>query len=170
MEILYVQSAFKVFRITLQIMITTYIVGIVFYIFADLVLENKLSKIEEGDDRPDTFIETFDLEEHNSPECLLTIFYFMFTTLSTVGLGDLHPRANSERLFVCAILFLGVMIFSYFMGNFVDIIKDIQSLDVNFDDGDQLSKFFGLLKYLNGSIDINQKLKNEIEEFFDYSW
>lgn len=62
MEILYVQSAFKVFRITLQIMITTYIVGIVFYIFADLVLENKLSKIEEGDDRPDTFIETFDLE------------------------------------------------------------------------------------------------------------
>ncbi len=94
----------------------------------------------------------------------------MFTTLSTVGLGDLHPRANAERLFTCAILFLGVMIFSYFMGNFVDIIKSIQNLDVNFDDGDKLSKFFGLMKYLNGTKDIDEKIKYAIEEFFDYSW
>ena len=94
----------------------------------------------------------------------------MFTTLSTVGLGDLHPRANAERLMTCIILFLGVMVFSYIMGNLVDIIKNIKNLDVSFDDGDQLSKFFGLLKYLNGHSEIDQKMKKNLEEFFDHSW
>lgn len=81
--------------------------------------------MQEGDPPPDTFLETFGIKQLDSQNRLLAIFYFMFTTLSTVGLGDLHPRADSERLFTCAILFLGVMIFSYFMGNFVEIIKDI---------------------------------------------
>ena len=98
------------------------------------------------------------------------MIYFMFTTLSTVGLGDLNPRADIERVMTCVVLFLGVMIFSYIMGNLVEIINNIKDLDVSFDDGDQLSKFFGLLKHMNGHIEMDQDLKKNMEEFFDHSW
>lgn len=62
------------------------------------------------------------------------------------------------------------MVFSYIMGNLVEIIKKIEKLNVSFDDGDKLSKFFGLLKYLNGQSDIDEDLKRSLEEFFDHSW
>ena len=60
--------------------------------------------------------------------------------------------------------------FSYIMGNLVEIIKKIEKLNVSFDDGDKLSKFLGLLKYLNGLSDIDEELKRSLEEFFDHSW
>ena len=40
----------------------------------------------------------------------------MFTSLSTVGFGDYHPRSDLERLLCSAILIFGVSIFSYVMG------------------------------------------------------
>ena len=42
--------------------------------------------------------------------------YFTFTTLSTVGFGDYHPRSDIERIVGAVILFFGVAIFSIFMG------------------------------------------------------
>ena len=36
------------------------------------------------------------------------------------------------------------------------------------DHGDDLSKFFGLIKNFNMGLDLKQSLKIEIEEFFDY--
>jgi hypothetical protein len=51
--------------------------------------------------------------------------YFAFTSLSTVGFGDFNPRSNVERLFTSVVLLLGVSVFSYIMGNFIEIIDDI---------------------------------------------
>tara|TARA_B110001450_G_C17380459_1_gene383465 strand:- start:452 stop:586 length:135 start_codon:yes stop_codon:yes gene_type:complete len=42
--------------------------------------------------------------------------YFTFTSLSTVGFGDLNPRSNSERILTAVILLFGVAIFSYILG------------------------------------------------------
>ena len=67
------------------------------YIFYDLVLEWEINEIEDGD-TPDTFIMMNDLLQRSPRERLVVMSYFMFTTLSTVGLGDLHPRANAERI------------------------------------------------------------------------
>ena len=50
-------------------------------------------------------------------DCLM-MMYFAFTTLSTIGFGDFHPRSDSERLVVALIFLFGVAIFSYVMGNF----------------------------------------------------
>ena len=42
--------------------------------------------------------------------------------MSTVGFGDYHPRSNVERAVGAAILFIGVAVFSYIMGNFSEIL------------------------------------------------
>ena len=68
--------------------------------------------------------------------------YYSFTSLSTVGFGDYHPRSNAERLVTSMILLLGVSMFSYILGNFVEILGTLQELNKDLDEGDELSKFF----------------------------
>ena len=48
--------------------------------------------------------------------------YYAFTSLSTVGFGDYHPRSDEERVLCAFILLFGVAIFSYIMGNFIEMI------------------------------------------------
>ena len=54
----------------------------------------------------------------------LIMMYFVFTSLSTVGFGDYHPRGNTERLICCFYLVFGVATFSYIMGNFIEILNN----------------------------------------------
>lgn len=65
---------------------------------------------------------------------------------------------------------VGVAIFSYIMGNFIEILISIQDLNADFDDGENLSKWFGLIKRFNSSRSISLDLKQKIEEYFDYRW
>jgi potassium voltage-gated channel Eag-related subfamily H protein 8 len=53
---------------------------------------------------------------------LIACMYFAFTSLSTVGFGDFNPRGDIERILCAFILLFGVAIFSYIMGNFIDIL------------------------------------------------
>jgi len=49
--------------------------------------------------------------------------YYSFTSLTTVGFGDYNPRSEFERIFCAMILLFGVAIFSYIMGNFIEILE-----------------------------------------------
>ena len=103
-------------------------------------------------------------------EITILVTYYMFTSLSTVGFGDYHPRSNFERVYCAMILLFGVAIFSYIMGNFIDILSEFKEFHKDIGDGDNLSKFFGTMKYFNGQKVIPLELKNKIEAHFDYRW
>lgn len=47
--------------------------------------------------------------------------YYLSTTLSTVGLGDFHPRSDLERLFVIPFLLFGYLFFSYMNNEMLNI-------------------------------------------------
>ena len=100
----------------------------------------------------------------------LKVVYFAFTSLSTVGFGDFHPKSDIERLLCAFILLFGVAIFSYIMGIFITILEEFQQLNAELDEGDNLTKFFGLIQYFNDNIPVNLTLKEEIEQHFDYRW
>jgi len=76
---------------------------------------------------------------------LIITCYFSFTSLSTVGFGDYYPLSDVERLVGAMILFGGVVIFSQIIGVFNKILNDFIALGADLDDGDNLSKFFGVL-------------------------
>ena len=52
---------------------------------------------------------------------ILIMIYYSFTTFSTVGLGDYHPRSNFERLLIAPGMFFGVMCVAYLSNEFVAI-------------------------------------------------
>ena len=54
--------------------------------------------------------------------------YFAFTTLSTVGFGDFHPRSDPERIICSFILVMGVAVFSVVLGNLSEIIEKYKSI------------------------------------------
>jgi hypothetical protein len=128
----------------------SYFIGIVFYIFADLT-NDMLMVTPEGQDEGyyENFIDYFSINNLNSFEKGLVMVYYAFTSLSTVGFGDYNPRSDSERLFIALILLFGVLIFSYAMGNFREMMDSIKTQNSTFDEGDNLSKFFGLLHNFN---------------------
>jgi len=99
---------------------------------------------------------------------MITSMYFAFTSLSTVGFGDFHPRSNAERLFGAFILLFGVAIFSYIMGNFIEILQQFKKFHEDLEDGENLMKFFGTLKKFNNQEHIKLELKQKIENHFDY--
>lgn len=85
------------------------------------------------------------LEDKSNQEIAIMILYFSFTSLSTVGFGDIRPESDLERFFGAIVLLLGVSVFSMIMNNFKEIIDKFNSLNADLADEDNLNKFFGLL-------------------------
>lgn len=63
----------------------------------------------------------------------ITVIYFAFTTLSTVGFGDYYPYSEVERLLGAFMLLFGVAIFSLFMGVFIEIIDKYRAVNADLD-------------------------------------
>lgn len=164
MLILMISYFFKTFELVIIILTVSYFMGMFWYIFCDL------TAIEDPDDQNVGFMEYWHLDEYSSYEKAVIVTYFSFTTLSTVGFGDFHPRSDQERVLCAVILLVGVAIFSYIMQNFIQILLSIINLKADFDYGERLSKWFGLIKRFNSSRSISQDLKCDIEEYFDYRW
>ena len=58
----------------------------------------------------------------NNFEFVVTIMYFTFTSLSTVGFGDYYPITDIERIYSSFILLFGVATFSYTMGQLNNVL------------------------------------------------
>ena len=143
MNIIIISYLIKTIKLVILIFLVSYFLGIIFYIFCDIT--RNFESVKKSED----FITYFGFEEMTSFESAIAVTYFAFTSLSTVGFGDLHPRSDYERLVTAFILLFGVAIFSYVMGNFIEILDKSQTIGRGFDNGDNLSKFFGLIKQFN---------------------
>jgi hypothetical protein len=118
----------------------------------------------------ETFITYFDMEAQSDNRKAIIVMYYAFTSLSTVGFGDFSPRSDFERILCAIILLFGVAIFSYIMGNFISILGQYQDLNSDLDEGDELARFFGLIRRFNDNVPLKISLKEQIEKHFDYKW
>ena len=113
--IIKVNYGFKIFKLLLMIINITYFIALFWYIYSEL--GNKLF-LEENDF--ETFNEVYGLSPTNSTllnrQKVITLMYFIYTTLSTVGFGDLRPQTSHERIFSAFLMLLGTALFSLIMG------------------------------------------------------
>ena len=57
------------------------------------------------------YLQYYDIEPKSTYEITVLMQYYMFTSLTTVGFGDLAPRSNLERIFITITLLFGELIF-----------------------------------------------------------
>ena len=56
-------------------------------------------------------------------DLVIIVMYYFFTTLSTVGFGDLHPQNDEERVLSAILMLGGNAIFSLIMAQFLDLLS-----------------------------------------------
>jgi hypothetical protein len=59
----------------------------------------------------------------STTEMYVTSVYWAFTTLSTVGFGDIIARTNGEKLFCMLVMLLGVSCYAYILGSVSIVIS-----------------------------------------------
>jgi hypothetical protein len=98
---------FRILKITLFVILSSYFLGMMFF----MICESNMGD-EQAIDSDDYFIRHNNLFEKTPLEMSILTTYYMFTTMSTVGFGDLYPISNKERLFIIVLLFSGVILFA----------------------------------------------------------
>jgi hypothetical protein len=83
-----------------------------------------LSKYELELINSQTFFTYYEIKKKSDIESFILMLYYSFTTLSTIGFGDYHPVSDEERIIVVCGLLFGVMIFSFSMGVFIQILQN----------------------------------------------
>ena len=93
------------------------------------------------------------------------------TSLSTVGFGDYYPLSDEERIVSSFVLLFGVMLFSIFMGQLIDMISNFQHLDNEFNQDEELEKFFIMIRdQFNFGKPLDRDFHSAVIKYFDYRW
>lgn len=96
--------------------------------------------------------------------------YFCFTSLTTVGFGDYYPHSDSERLLCAFMLLFGVLMQSYTMGTFINMIENFKNFEEEVNLDNQLNRFINTLTRFNNNKLINKNWKEKIERYFEFKW
>lgn len=101
---------------------------------------------------------------------MIIVVYFAFTTLATVGYGDYYAVNTEERIVMSLILLFGVGLFSFIMGNFIEMLMSFKEITHDNEISVNLTKWIGLLSRYNKGRPLPKKLIKKIENNFEYYW
>lgn len=130
----------RIFRLITNIMFLSYFCGLFWHICSDLIVQ---FHDKQGDpyDQADHFITAYSIDTLSLYQRTIALMYFMFTTLTTVGLGDFHPKSDLERIVCSFIMLFGVMVTSLLMTEFSEMIKKLSEFDKNHEEQDRFNMF-----------------------------
>jgi len=97
------------------LLLLTYFFAVFWYLAVDFQ-----SHFHSIDDQHEFF--TDDLVMDRPWQKMVALIYFIFTTISTVGLGDFHPKSEIEHVLCSALLLAGLGVTSYMLENLKTII------------------------------------------------
>lgn len=157
----------KAFRLVLVVFSLAYFMGSAWYFFTKYTSDFSLNQLQGSDDSytPESFYSAY-VEALSDYDSVMAVTYFAFTTLSTIGYGDLHPKTDAERLAAAVIMLVGVVVFSFIMEAFTRIVLTLKAAYRENGDPGELVKWFKVLKRFNSDKPIDSDLRNEIDEFF----
>lgn len=170
---IFISYGVKTLKLIILIFNVSFFIGMVWLIYCeisqDIILRWRTNLTLEEIGHNQFFLVEYELEnypsEHEAQDKsnfykTITVMYYAFTSLSTLGFGDFIPQSDPERLLCAFILLFGVAIFSYIMGNFMDILDQFQKINEPLDEDHNLAKFICLLTQFNRGKPFDKKLAN----------
>lgn len=104
----------RLLRFSLTILIIVHISGCFWYF---------LAKLEEFG--PDTWVSRYSYTSLSNSDLYIVSIYYVVTTLTTVGFGDIAAYTVTERIFAVILMGFGVGFYSYTISNLSTIMENI---------------------------------------------
>ncbi|OMJ82391.1 hypothetical protein SteCoe_16931 [Stentor coeruleus] len=109
-------------------------------------------------------------EDLDNEQIYAKTLYYVITTISTVGYGDISPKTSKEIAYVMFVQFLGVVIFAYLTGNITSILMNLNQREKMLSDKEiSLDKWF-LDFSTHHKFRIPQDMQKNIKDYFMYYW
>jgi hypothetical protein len=90
--------------------------------------------------------------------------YWSFTTLTTVGYGDISAKTNAQMLFACGVQLVGVCAFGYILSNIIGLINRADAArEHHMDNLERVDTY-------TRSHRISPELRGKIRAYFHYLW
>jgi hypothetical protein len=94
----------------------------------------------------------------------LKSLYYIFTTLGTVGYGDITPKTNSQTLYSMFVMILGTGMYGYVVGSVASVIANLDIAKANH--AKKMEEVSAFLKYRR----ISHPLQVRVRGYYEYLW
>ncbi|XP_022624663.1 potassium voltage-gated channel subfamily H member 6-like [Seriola dumerili] len=94
----------------------------------------------------------------------VTALYFTFSSLTSVGFGNVSPNTNSEKIFSICVMLIGALMYASIFGNVSAIIQRLYSGTARYHA--QMMKVREFIRFHQ----IPNPLKQRLEEYFQHAW
>ena len=155
-----VLTIWEILKQVLRMFYVTFIIASVWYAYVNYII---ITKHEKND-----FIQNFGLDQVDENERFIRTWYFIFTTLVTVGYGDFFAINKYEQGFAVILLLAGPTWFAFMMGNAIAYINSLNDLSGRKLNKANLQKWLSSLDSLYKEIPID--LKQQIMDHYINLW
>ena len=94
----------------------------------------------------------------------LRALYWCATTLATVGYGDLTPTVNAQLIYTMVVMFLGVGVYGYMIGNVTSLLANIDLAKSHY--RENMERLGAFMRYR----DIPLNLQRRLRDYYAYLW
>ena len=157
---LILHQAWNLIKELLTMLFVTICLACLWWYYANLIVRRK----DENRD----FLDYFSLNSKSSADQFIITWYFIFTTLMTVGYGDLYATNKYEMGLAIILLVAGPTWFAFTMGKAISIIEKLYTIGGKEDKMGQLNIWLSKLEHEKQIMPI--KLKEKIQDHFLYFW
>mmetsp|Transcript_18219 Transcript_18219/g.23567 ORF Transcript_18219/g.23567 Transcript_18219/m.23567 type:complete len:1047 (-) Transcript_18219:239-3379(-) len=104
------------------------------------------------------------MEDEPKDVLYLICLYWAFTTLTTVGYGDLVPGNRTEYLLGITVMIVGSSLFGYIIGNIASLVthEDDTAILIK----DKIRSVSAYMRYRN----LPEEMQSKIRHHYEYSW